>query len=664
MTRISLILAGALVLFLTMAPVVRADEKVDAVLAAAAKLESEDPEVRVAGIAELVEAGWYARAVMSRVARAVHDEDERVRQAALTMLYAWSGQEPSSTREAVEPIIELLPHADAWTNVYALGVLNNMGHVSERYDAVLIPKLIGLLDPANTEQLGLAAELLSWMPERTPQAAPRLRELSKHASPHVRRRIIEALRLYSARDHADVFLAASRDRDSWLARVATEAMGDTGLPVRPEVSARLLALASRAARFEMQDAALSALGTLRSPKTFPHIAALTNHESPKVRIAAMKSLASANAPGALQVLMARGREATQALAELGVDAQPAVPSLVRALEGENPAEATAAAVALRRMGIAARPALPALVAALTRGPLNSDEASRLASRPVSEGAATTLSWLTAVGVSPEEEHGPALVRAASRATDHNLNALLGVLAAQRPLPKGVVSIFERALDLSTPTYYRRERIEAAGKLGTHGAPLLNQLRQIAKEEPWWRLDAEAAIAMVAIAPEEVERSVAFVATAVEDLQTRGWALRHLSDVGLRAAAAIPVVRPHLRASDPLDRERVAVTLLHIDATLPKDAVAVLKSRLKEPDAGWSISRVGALGSRGASLHPLIVPSLKDASPWVRTSAAMALGRLGAATEPILSALRTARRDPEAEVRTAAAWALDALRPGK
>ena len=98
--------------------------------------------------------------------------------------------------------------------------------------------------------------------------------------------------------------------------------------------------------------------------------------------------------------------------------------------------------------------------------------------------------------------------------------------------------------------------------------------------------------------------------------------------------------------------------------LGKAAFPALKKAkaLQDPDADVRRMVIEALSWMGPDAVPALIAALKDASPAVRRAAARALGNLGAEAQAARSALETAASDPQEDVRTAAAKALQRIPP--
>jgi HEAT repeat protein len=82
---------------------------------------------------------------------------------------------------------------------------------------------------------------------------------------------------------------------------------------------------------------------------------------------------------------------------------------------------------------------------------------------------------------------------------------------------------------------------------------------------------------------------------------------------------------------------------------------------KDPEARRLV--IEALSWMGPIAVPALIAALKDESPPVRQSAARALGNVGDQAKAALAALEAAASDPQEEVRTAAAKALQQIRGG-
>jgi HEAT repeat protein len=119
--------------------------------------------------------------------------------------------------------------------------------------------------------------------------------------------------------------------------------------------------------------------------------------------------------------------------------------------------------------------------------------------------------------------------------------------------------------------------------------------------------------------------------------------------------SIPQISRH--RTHQLRLERSAIDTLQRMG--PRAAPAILPL-LTDTRYGGRDTALALLRSSGAEVCPLLIETLRDDNPALRSGAAMALGKFPVAMLGSLTPLRSARKDPEPSVRSASLWALSQM----
>ena len=206
---------------------------------------------------------------------------------------------------------------------------------------------------------------------------------------------------------------------------------------------------------------------------------------------------------------------------------------------------------------------------------------------------------------------------------------------------------------------RRSTAEALGNFGPAAKPAVSELLKMLHN------DDEIARVNAAVALWKIDRHPKAVPALLEMLRhgnssqayPAAVALGQMEQEAQRVASALIEA---LHAPDDDVRRAAARSL----GQLGKAAFPALKKAkaLQDPDGDARRMVIEALSWMGPSAVPALTAALRDdASPAVRRAAARALGNLGAAAQGARSALETAASDPQEDVRTAAAKALQRIR---
>jgi HEAT repeat protein len=117
----------------------------------------------------------------------------------------------------------------------------------------------------------------------------------------------------------------------------------------------------------------------------------------------------------------------------------------------------------------------------------------------------------------------------------------------------------------------------------------------------------------------------------------------------------------LRAGSPGVRELAATDLAQPGPRV-EEQVAALGEALHDTNIQVSSTAAWALGQLGAPALPVLVKGVKDKRPDIRYNSVYALGKLGQAAAPAGSVVKDALLDPDETVRKIAAWAMGQMAP--
>jgi HEAT repeat protein len=394
------------------------------------------------------------------------------------------------------------------------------------------------------------------------------------------------------------------DTDVHAASVACEALGQIGGPsgAAPLVT-RLLKSdgASKPAAL-----ALSRLGPAARLAVAPLISALKSHKQDggfaRAVLERLGEIAVPDLESALKEPDAATRQgAAEVLGLMGPRAASAVPGLLLLLADRDPRVAISAAQALIRIDpTKASPAVPMLVRLF-----------KLSDEKVATPARVTLA-----DFGPEARAAvPELLASLKSKDDTIVRRSAYVLGRLRP-PEAAAALRSA---LSGPVG-RSAVVQALGRLGEVARPAVPELLAVLKEDP---LRAQAALALVRIAPQKSEQAVRALADDLAGENPRRDAalavLLEMSQVPAEVAAALRpllgdrlTVRPALRIVPRLEPKSAEVLI--------PDLITLLSSMDPEirQEAGWLLRLIGK------PALPALKRALSSPSPTVRSESARTL----------------------------------------
>ena len=205
---------------------------------------------------------------------------------------------------------------------------------------------------------------------------------------------------------------------------------------------------------------------------------------------------------------------------------------------------------------------------------------------------------------------------------------------------------------------RRSTAEALGNFGPAAKPAVSELLKMLNN------DDEITRVNAAVALWKIDRHPKAVPALLELLRQGNSSQAYaaavaLGDMGQEAKTIAPALIEALHSPSADVRRAASRSLGQLgNAAFP----ALTKAKaLQDPDAQARRMVIEALSWMGPDAVPALIFAMKDASPAVRRSAARALGNLGSEAKPARSALEAAASDPQADVRAAAAKALQRIR---
>jgi len=449
-----------------------------------------------------------------------------------------------------------------------------------------------------------------------------------HRDWQVRRSAAESLGNSGNADRAviTVLAKALEDPDSRVRRSAADALGGIGKKASKALPALVAAfddidpgVVAAAAR------ATGQLGT-RASRAAPDLAGLLDHKDARVREAASASLgmlgrrARQSAPG-LNVRLsdpAPGVRAAAAgsLGQLGSRSGASVTDLIRVLGDEDDSVRDAASGALARMG---REAVPGLVRALQNG------------NPIFLQA--VVDTLGRIGPAAEPGLSEALLDESTPDIARGYAALALAQIADRD--ESVIETLTRALEDPSPDV-RRSAAEALGHAGALANAASAKLIEIAIDSRESVLVREFAISALAkIAPDDAAVQKALV-YAVSDGNARIY----------EAAVGALLTIDRRRQGAPGTDSRIAQLISEVDA----GSIAAAEA-------------LGLIGNDAEAAVPSLIRALESGDSQMRSTALVALERIGPQTQTI-PALVQAMRSGDLASRGAAAARLQSFASGR
>lgn len=486
-----------------------------------------------------------------------------------------------------------------------------------------------------------------------------------------------------AADGVSALMGALKSDNAEVQAHAADALGAIGGAARP--AAKALAALVRDDDEIVRREAIEALQRIRpGPQVMlPILSSLLNDPNPEIRTRIMAAIADRGA-GAMRLLIpALGNDKTAyfaclVISEIGPDAKEAVPALVKLLANEDQTLRREAIMALAAIGPDAEPAVEKL-SALIDCPINGVPA---------------IYALGSIGKVPSDVNTKLVEKAEG---DDPIVKTVSAWALAKLHP-GDERFARRAAKLLVDTLKSgdpKARVAAAKALETLGADpevvrpiLLEALENADEETTIAMLDAMVSLGP-AIVPRLIEalkqkRARQFVcyilgelgpgaAPATEalagllsdsDEKTQSEAAFALAEIGPDAAAAVPALTEALDEEGPV-RFAAAYALGRIGKAAIKAKPALLKLLTGNENlalvSAWALAHIQPdCPACQEKALPVLIAGLDDTSSEFRSEAACGISCFGEAAKAAVEKLKKALKDPDEEVRDAAAAALKAI----
>jgi HEAT repeat protein len=335
-------------------------------------------------------------------------------------------------------------------------------------------------------------------------------------------------------------------------------------------------------------------------------------------------------------------KAILALADMGADAQIAVPNLVPLLSRDSDrAIRQAAGRALDAIGPPAKGDFGVVLQALQS---SNAEARLYAARTVG---------VSGIGDVPPADALPLLAPALKDNDATVRKNVVLALGSLGPQARGVVTDLLEKLKDNDPEV-RKAAAQAVARIGVEGKGSVPQLIDLLKDRNVETRRA-GAVLLAKLGPDGKEAAPTLAATLKDpDREIRRSALEALAQYGADAKAAVPGLRDILKGKDKTLHPN-ALDVLSQLGPAAKDAIPELIELLEDPSLRESAAT--ALGKIGKPAVPALKEALKDNNAKVRAGACMALGEIGPDAKEALFALSSLQRDRDANVRDAATDAM-------
>jgi HEAT repeat protein len=260
------------------------------------------------------------------------------------------------------------------------------------------------------------------------------------------------------------------------------------------------------------------------------------------------------------------------------------------------------------------------------------------------------------GVAGPEALG-ALLQAATDTSDRVRRTALDALRRLRPPGSAVTSALIAVLSTDRDEWVRAAAARALASVTSPTTEAATALRAATGDAGVARVFA--ALALARVAPDD-PTALDVLESALADDAAAWPAALSLATLGDAAKPTLPALRKALSNPRP-GRLAAALAIRLLEGDSAKDADAVVSSALSGDDAFVLVCALADLGPASAPFRAALLSALDHRSPDVRVEAARALSLRGDRSDPVLSALRSARaNDVSIDVRLAARYALDDL----
>ncbi|MGE0191017.1 MAG: HEAT repeat domain-containing protein [Planctomycetota bacterium] len=622
-------------------------------------LSSADVKTRQQAAYALWSLGDAAQSQALAIATVLRDDDDYVRATVTRVLERWRAETaPGVLEPARQLFLEALADRRADVRLAGAKLLWRSGPLPASFLEHAFPALLGCLEDDDPQLLATAAALVAQRGADGHAALSRLVALSTHEDPEVRTWSLQAIGLIAPREAVPALIARLGDDDDASRFAAASALAATGEPWMPEVDDAILAEAERDPPRMTELQVVQTAWAHASPRMVPLLERMArNAKDPQARSSAVHALAQQVDREALDVLLAAAQDpdpavrqaVLTALANLGVDAAPAMPLLLAAIKGEDATARSAACITLARLGPVAREGLDAVLDALDATPPQE-----------TFGVVAAVAGLANDGFLTREHAVRVVPRLAAvlelaRATSNPTLALqpLAALGALRERASAATRALVSCLVPEADPQLRYLAINVLRLIGPAAATAAPALRALATGE-----GDEAAVARVALMrlearPEDVEQGAAWFRSALDDSERRSLALGFLSAQGASAAALVPQLEK-LAARDDRHAIGACVALIGLGHLESGQALERLLPALADGRAAPWTGLLSELGPEAALAAEALAAAAPQATDGGRSAIARALGRIGVKSDAVRTALAELRNDSSPWIRTRAA----------
>ncbi|PHS13754.1 MAG: hypothetical protein COA78_06605 [Blastopirellula sp.] len=460
-------------------------------------------------------------------------------------------------------------------------------------------------------------------------------------------------------------------------------MGDAGLVAVPEL---IKLIGSKDVL--VRRAALRAIDNLDTDQdvTLPLLVKVLEDAEPSVIIPVLHELAEAGIDSLPRLITALDNEkacywACLVIAEMGPDAAPAVPALIKVLKHSEPYTRVQALIALGEIGPAASTAADAVSqllanndstavqygAAFALGSMG-DKSAIGALKKSAQSDDPFLKMISTWAIAMLNKDDKVAVRKAAKVLvlnlkheQANVRAAAARCLVRLEAPQRIVApMMIEAFNDGDPTVTANMR----AAIVAYGAKSVPRVL-IALEKEELRLHALDILRQLGSAAKDAVPALTKMVSD-DDAEVQSATLKALAAIGPDAAPATGAIAK-LLASDSEDLQQDALFALGSigegAAGAAKSILPLLSSEIEftKVAAGWALAQIASSNADMAEAAvPALIAGLSDSNELVRAESAAALGLFGKHASSAAGALKTAVKDNHAEVRAAARKALKAV----
>ena len=618
----------------------------------AAELRSADVARRRKAAYALWGLGPAAKDAIPALATALRDEDEYVRTVADKVLTTFRMEKAFGALEPAIPEL-LVGLADPRVEVRRLasGNLWRIGWPTKPPPPALAPALIKAFRDPDAAVRARAAGVVVNYSAHVAETYEALKPLATDSDPGVRLWSLQALATLQPVDSAPLLLTALSDPEATVRAVAASNLGFPSAKLAPAVPKLVAALADPDADVRRAAAySLAGLGqSLDTSSGVDRLLELLKDPDPKTQAAAAAGLESTGSAKMLATLLARldgdlpvevRAAMVSALGGAGPEeASRVAGALEAALQHEDESVQTAAASALQALGRAAAPSIPALISAI--------------GDPSEQVRVTALGAVVSVGGRDSDVVEKVMV-ALKFGSLRVRNAAANALAALGRSAKAAGPLAIDRLRDESDAGTRSMLLSFLAAIDAEPKAALEAALVQSPNDPGGRVGTSFARARFSPSEADARAGVADLVAALDSEESRWQALYALRLLGPAADVAVAKLEELAQADATAKRSSSTydLAILQTRGLAAKDAWTRARAPLVAGD-WWGPSTFGEMGPAAAPIVPELLAANGSNDHVMRRETLKALGKIGVASDPVKTALETARHDPSASVRRAA-----------